>query len=58
MYIFEARYFDKVTGKTVTKKVELQAVGSDREIFIQAMMVSYDGASENEELVSVELISC
>lgn len=57
MYIFEARYLDVVTCKTVTKQIALQAVGSDRDTFIQAMMVSYDGASENEELVSLELIA-
>lgn len=57
MYIFEARYLDVVTCKTVTKQIALQAVGSDRDTFIQAMMVSYDAASENEELVSLELIA-
>ena len=57
MYIFEARYLYLVTGKTVTKPIELQAVGSDRDIFIQAMMVSYDMAADNEELVSIELIA-
>lgn len=57
MYIFEAQYLNVVTCKTVTKCIALQAVGSDRDTFIQAMMVAYDGSSENEELVSLELIA-
>ena len=57
MYIFEARYFDVDTCKTVTRPIELQEVGSDRDTFVQAMMVAYDGAAENEELVSLEHIA-
>ena len=41
----------------VIRNIALQAVGSDRDTFIQAMMLSYDEASENEELVSLELIA-
>lgn len=57
MYIFEARYFNELTCKTVTRPIELQAVGSDREIFVRAMMIAYDGAAENETLVSIEYIA-
>ena len=58
MYIFEAQYLNVDTCKTVTRSIELQAVGSDRDIFIKATMVAYDGASDNEELVGIELIAC
>lgn len=57
MYIFEAQYLNVDTCKTVTRSIELQAVGSDRDIFINATMVAYDRAEENEQLVSLELIA-
>ena len=57
MYIFEARYFDVDSCKTVTRPIELQEVGSDRVTFVQAMMIAYDRASESEQLVSLEYIA-
>lgn len=57
MYIFEASYLNVETLKTVTKSIELQEIGSDRETFVHAMMVAYDRAAENEELASLEHIA-
>ena len=58
MYIFEARYCDLNADKIVTRPIELPEFGSEREMFVEAMMVAYDGASENEELVSLDFIAC
>ena len=58
MYIFEAQYCDLNADKIVTRTIELPEFGPEREMFVEAMMVAYDGASENEELVSLEFIAC
>ena len=58
MYIFEAQYCDLNADKIVTRPIERPESGSEREMFVEAMMAAYDGAQENEELVSLELIAC
>ena len=59
MYYFEARYFDYVNDREITRDIFVDGSPSndEMEIYIYAMRTAYKMIMENEMFVSLELIS-
>lgn len=60
MYRFNAHYINMDNDETRTQEIYFseQFFKSEKECYIHAMSIAYDGAAKNECLVNVEFISC
>lgn len=61
MWYFEAKYYDVIDQKEVTRKIEFDGenfFNSEKECYLYAMEKAYEMKKENEMLDSVEFVGC
>ena len=61
MWYFEAKYYDIIAGKEITRKIEFDGennFNSEKQCYLYAMEKAYEMKKENEMLDSVEFIAC
>ena len=61
MWYFEAKYYDIIEGKEITRKIAFDGenfFNSEKECYLYAMEKAYEMKKESEMLDSVEFIAC
>lgn len=61
MWYFEAKYYDIIVDKKITRKIEFDGenfFNSEKECYLYAMEKAYEMKKESEMLDSVEFIAC
>ena len=61
MWYFEAKYYNVIDRKAITRKIEFDgenSFNSEKECYMYAMEKAYEIKKENEMLDSVEFIAC
>lgn len=61
MWYFEAKYYDIIADKKITRKIEFDGenhFNSEKECYLYAMEKAYEMKKESEMLDSVEFVGC
>lgn len=61
MWYFEAKYYDIIAGKTITRNIKFDGdnfLNSEKECYLYAMERAYEMMKENEMLDSVKFLAC
>ena len=61
MWYFEAKYYDIIADKKITRKIEFDGenyFNSEKECYLYAMEKAYEMKKEDEMLDSVEFVAC
>ena len=61
MWYFEAKYYDIIADKTITRNIKFDGdnfLNSEKECYLYAMERAYEMMKENEMLDSIKFLAC